>query len=86
MTQETKTIQPQEETHRKRGDGYSQVKELIEHRVQRLQLHLCALTFGHWEKVVRTELHYDKRVTQTLGGAGKESETLIFESQMWISA
>lgn len=46
-------------------EGNSQVKELIEYWMQRLKFHLCALTLGHREEVVRTELHYDKWITQT---------------------
>lgn len=46
-------------------EGNSQVKELIEHWMQCLKFHLCALTLCHGEEVVRTELYYDKWVTQT---------------------
>lgn len=46
----------------------SQVEELVEDRVQRLQLDLCALTLGHGEEVVGAELHDDERVAQTCGG------------------
>lgn len=53
-------------TDRRRRD--SQVKELVEDRVQRLQFDLRALTLGHGEEVVRTELHDDKGVAQTCTG------------------
>lgn len=36
--------------------------------MQRLQLDLRALTLGHGEEVVRTELHDDKRVAQPCTG------------------
>lgn len=51
---------------RRRRD--SQVKELVEDGVQRLQLDLRALTLGRGEEVVRTQLHDDKGVAQTCGG------------------
>lgn len=41
------------------------MKELVEHRVQRFQFDLRALTLGRGEQVVRAELHDDERVTQT---------------------
>lgn len=45
---------------------YPQVKELVEHWVQSLQLDLSALALGQGEEVVGAQLHDDKRVTQTL--------------------
>lgn len=50
---------------RQRQNLHSQVKEFVEHGVQRLELHLCALTLCDREEVVRAELHDDKRITQT---------------------
>lgn len=61
------------ETRRTRR--HSQVKELVEDRVQRLQLDLRALTLGHGEEVVRTELHDDKGVAQTCGGRRQSHQT-----------
>lgn len=54
------------DANRRRRD--SQVEELVEDRVQRLQLDLRALTLGHGEEVVGTELHDDKRVAQPCTG------------------
>lgn len=48
------------------GNQYAQVKELVEHWVQGLQLDLSALALGQGEEVVRAQLHDDKRVAQTL--------------------
>jgi len=49
----------------KEGRSYSQMKEFIEHRVQRFQFHLCTLTLGQWKEMVRTKLHYNEGVAQT---------------------
>lgn len=45
--------------------SYLQVEELIKNRVQSFELHLCALTPGVREEVVRAQLHYDKWITET---------------------
>lgn len=54
---------------------HSQVKEFVEDRVQGLQLDLRALTLGHGEEVVRTQLHDDKWVAQTCRGKAGVRET-----------
>lgn len=43
--------------------SYLQVEELIKNWVQSFELHLCALTPGVREEVVRTKLHYDEWIT-----------------------
>lgn len=49
----------------RKTESDSQIKKFIKHWVQCFQFHLRALTLGHGEKMVRTELHYDEGVTQT---------------------
>lgn len=71
-------IKQEEEVSR---NPHSQVEELIKHRVQRLKLHLCALTLGHREEVMRTELHYDKWVAETCGRPEKWLEISTLKEQ-----